>query len=144
MFADNYAEPKENGAVLSPNKEEKEDTMENEYKKYRELGGIINKGDYMSAILRAKDTVSTDEYLVKHAKMIARVAGISLDENDPRVVLYGILRNDKKPADKEPHHSSMSDQRIFVEALRMLKDEDALKKCIDSYPHISFNYEQGD
>jgi len=31
---------------------------------------------------------------------------------------------------------------LFVEALRMLGDEESLKKFIESHPHISFDYKK--
>jgi hypothetical protein len=140
MFVDNHAGGEKVGEVPEVNKVGEEIVEKFEYKKYCELGGIINEGDYSSALTRAKETVVVDEHLAGQAKSIAEFAGISLGENDPRVILYGVLRKDTKPDGGGDHHSSMSDQQLFVEALRMYGDEDALKKCIDAYPYISFDY----
>lgn len=115
----------------------------NPYRQYQETGGIINKKDYESALTRAQDAATTTEdVLVKQAQNIAEFAGIELhnekDAPDPRVVLYGVLRTDAKPEDTAHHHSQMSDQRLFAEALRMLGDTASLQKLIAAYPNISF------
>lgn len=114
---------------------------------YQELGGIINETDYNSTLERAKNTTTLDEALIKQAEKIAKFAGIELQntENtiDPRTILYGILRRDVTPKDIRHHHGSMSDQRIFMEALRMLKDVESLDKMIKAYPNISFKYKAG-
>jgi hypothetical protein len=173
MFVDNYAEAKENGTIIKQNKKEEVVAVKNDYKRYRELGGIINEADYASALARTKEKVIVNELFAKHAKNMARVAGIVLDEKDSRAILYGILRGDTetnvsekkqkenkeiktdesvhrdnnsvlKKKETEGYLSQMSDQKIFVEALRMLGDEDALKKCIEAYPNISFNYAHED
>ncbi len=118
---------------------------ENNYQRYQELGGIINEDDYRSALTKAKDTVILDEALIKQAKDIAKFAGIELDSAedaiDPRITLYGILRRDVRPKEVKYHHDQMSDQRIFVEALRMLCDVGSLEKMVKMYPHISFEYQ---
>ena len=76
---------------------------------------------------------------VAQAVLMAQHAGIEIDSNasnDPRVVLYGILRNDTMPQGVEYHHAQMSDQKIFAEALRMLGDKDSLEKFTAALPHI--------
>ncbi|OGG45817.1 hypothetical protein A2673_04045 [Candidatus Kaiserbacteria bacterium RIFCSPHIGHO2_01_FULL_50_13] len=115
-------------------------TKENDaYDNYRTLGGIINEKDYTSALGRAEKTATLNTTLVQQAKNIATYAGIVLkNSGDPRVNLYAALRADNKPKDVEHHHSQMSDQRLFAEALRMLGDTDALNKTIAAYPNISF------
>ncbi len=111
------------------------------YQQYQELGGIINKEDYQSALARAKNTTTLDDRLINQSELIARVAGIELynakDSIDQRTMLYGILRTDK-PEGAKYHHCQMSDQRLFAEALRMLGDVDSLNKLINTHPHISF------
>ena len=115
--------------------------MKKSYKQYQELGGIINKKDYRSALTRAKNTTTLDIRLIKQSELIARVARIELnntkDSIDQRTILYGALRSDK-PEGVKYHHCQMSDQRLFAEALRMLGDVDSLNKLIDTHPHISF------
>jgi len=112
------------------------------YQEYRDLGGIINKEDYQSVLLRAKNPAALGAALIEQSELIARGAGIELHNTkeaiDPRTLLYGILRTDSKPQEAKYHHSQMSDQRLFAEALRMLEDTDALRKLIDAYPNIPF------
>ena len=111
------------------------------YDKYRELGGIINEKDYISALDRAEKTTVFNELLIKQAENIARYAGIVLDNSsgvDPKIKLYAVLRADNGPKDIKHHHDQMSDQRLFAEALRMLGDVDSLNKTIAAYPNISF------
>jgi len=112
------------------------------YERYKKLGGIINKKDYNSAITRSKISVVTNELQILQAQLIARSAGIRLTNAegilDQRIALYGILRSDTAPEWVKYHHSQMSDQRLFAEALRMLGDSDSLYKLINTHPHISF------
>lgn len=116
------------------------------YHQYWELGGIINEKDYKNALARAKNTTTIDKIQIKQAKGIAKFAGIELHntENaiDPRIILYGILRSDVAPMEVTSHHSQMSDQCLFVEALRMLGDVESLNKMIRAYPNISFKYHE--
>ncbi|OGN09373.1 MAG: hypothetical protein A3C61_00715 [Candidatus Yanofskybacteria bacterium RIFCSPHIGHO2_02_FULL_39_10] len=62
--------------------------------------------------------------------------------NDQRTSIYydGVSNSDTKTKEVERHHSEMNDQRIFVEALRMLGDVDSVDKMIKAYPNISFKY----
>lgn len=113
------------------------------YKRYRELGGIINEKDYKSILTRADNTAVLDITLIKQFECIAEFAGIELhntkDTFDQRTILYGILRTDIKPTEVQYHHSQMCDQRLFAEALRMFGDTDSLQKIIESHPNISFS-----
>ena len=111
------------------------------YGKYQKLGGIINEKDCISALTRAEKIVAFNEPLRRQAKNIAEYAGIVLDDSggiDPKVKLYAVLRADNKPRNVKNHHSQMSDQRLFAEAIRMLGDVDSLNKMIAAYPDISF------
>lgn len=116
-----------------------EEAPRNKYEQYRSLGGVINEEDYQSALDRIKGTVSLDKNLISQAGGIARASDIELHnlggQLDPRVILYGILRTDTNP-NAEYHHSQMSDQKLFAEALRMLGDEDSLQKLIVAHPNI--------
>ncbi len=115
------------------------------YERYQALGGIINEQDYASALARAKEAAAVDKTQMAQVEVMARVAGIELKTEgavDPRAVLYGILRSDRNTSGAKYHHSQMGDQRLFVEALRMLGDEESLKKFIESHPHISFDYKK--
>ena len=113
--------------------------MEENYQNYKELGGIINEGDYQSALTRAKNTTTIYDRWVKQSELIARVAKIELrnekDSLDQRTILYGVLRSDK-PKGVKYHHCQMSDQRLFAEVLRMLGDVDSLDKLINTHPNI--------
>ncbi|MDP3697043.1 MAG: hypothetical protein Q8R55_03345 [Candidatus Taylorbacteria bacterium] len=110
------------------------------YQRYQELGGIINEKDYGSALTKAKNTTTLAIALIKGLRVIAEFAGIELhnakDSIDPRTILYGILRTDTKPEGVQDHHSQMSDQRLFAEALRMLGDTDALNKLVDAHHKV--------
>jgi len=111
------------------------------YDKYRELGGIINQKDYISALERVEKTEALNEHMIRQAENITKYAGIILDSSggvDPKVKLYAVLRADNKPEDVKDHHSQMPDQRLFAEAARMLGDVDSLNKMIAAYPNISF------
>ncbi len=112
------------------------------YEQYKALGGIINEKDYESAITRSKNVTAPDKALITQTESIAETAGVELhntkDSLDPRVVLYGILRNDTHPEGVKYHHSQMSDQRLFAEALRMLGDTESLNKVVGAYPNITF------
>lgn len=122
-------------------KEGSGEASENKYALYQEMGGIINEKDYQKAFDTFKEVKSHDQNLTVQTETIARAAGITLhntrDSLDSRTALYGVLRQDVNP-DPEYHHSQMSDQRLFAEALRMLGDEESLQKLIKSHPHISF------
>ena len=105
---------------------------ESSYQQYRKMGGVINEKDYKSALDRAKNAAALDnKSLILQVELIARKAGIALQNPegalDQRIILYGILRTDINQGEKY-HHSQMSDQQLFAEALRMLKDEESLKK----------------
>ena len=111
------------------------------YAQYQELGGIINKEDYESALQRSAETAAvSDTTMVAQVEDMAEFAGIELQKeksaNDPRVKLYAVLRGDSKPEDVKYHHSQMSDQRLFAEVLRILGDTEALSKLIDAYHKI--------
>jgi len=121
-------------------KENVEKDSKHSYPRYKALGGIINEKDYKSALDRAQSMAALEnKSLVLQAKMIAEESGIALHSleiaSDPRVILYGILRTEVNPGEKY-HHSQMGDQQLFAEALRMLEDEDSLKKLIEAHPNI--------
>src|SRR3989344_6426129 len=113
--------------------EQKKDT----YAQYKELRGIINKNDYESALERSAETDMVSDAAMKQVEDMAKFAGIELKSeegaNDPRVKLYAILRSDSKPENVQHHHSQMSDQRLFAEVLRILRDTKALNKLIGAY-----------
>ena len=117
------------------------------YQQYLECGGIINEKDYESALARARNAMTApdtpEKELGKEPGNMAKFAGIELhdteDALDQRTVLYRILRADAKPKEVKYHHSQMSDQRLFAEVLRMLHDEDALKKLIAAYHKVGIH-----
>ena len=107
-----------------------------QYNRYKALGGIINEKDWKSVLERAK-AGGTDGHTLGQAESIAKFSGVTLT---PLVAaLYCVLRSDEKPPEVENHHSQMSDQRLFAEALRMLDDAESLNKLIAAYPNISFD-----
>ncbi|OHA05820.1 MAG: hypothetical protein A2934_04505 [Candidatus Sungbacteria bacterium RIFCSPLOWO2_01_FULL_47_10] len=111
------------------------------YDQYQKLGGVINEKDCIIALERAEKTTVFSEPLIGQAENIAKYAGIALDNSsgvDPKVKLYAVLRAYAKPEDAKNHHSKMSDQRLFAEAVRMLGDIDSLNKMIAAYPNIDF------
>jgi hypothetical protein len=120
----------------------------NSYQRYLDLGGIINEDDYDSALKRAGGATKISEVTIMQAENIARFSGIELRDIDgtidPRVTLYGILRNDARPEGVKYHHDQMSDQQIFVEALRMFGNTESADKVIKAHPNISFKYQRED
>lgn len=110
------------------------------YARYQELGGVINRNDYESALKRSGETAKVSDTAIKQVENMAKFAGIELQNeksvNDPRIKLYAILRGDKKPEEVKHHHSQMSDQRLFAEALRMLGDTEALNKLTEAYHKV--------
>ncbi len=133
-----------NKELLEKGVEAHDTPEENNYQRYLELGGIINEKDYNNALTRSKNSTIPEKTLITNAENIAKFSGIELhntkDAIDPRIILYGILRRDVQPKEVKHHHQQMSDQQIFVEALRMLGDIKSLDKIIKAYPNISFKY----
>lgn len=138
MSGSNLKTENEDGLSQSE-KQATPDSTKESYQNYKELGGIINEGDYQSALARAKDTTELDIRLVNQSELIAKVAKIELNNMkgslDQRTILYGVLRSDK-PQGVKYHHCQMSDQRLFAEVLRMLGDVDSLDKLINAHPNI--------
>ncbi|MDO8504751.1 MAG: hypothetical protein Q7S36_02760 [Candidatus Liptonbacteria bacterium] len=130
---------------MEPKNESGKEAPENNYEQYKSLGGIINENDYQSAL----DRMDSAKELKKDSSQIIQALNMSLyakielngpeKSADPRVLLYATLREDAGPKDNTYHYSQMSDQRLFAEALRMLGDEDSLKKMVETLPHI-FNW----
>ena len=120
---------------------------ERNYRRYLELGGIIDEKDYENALERAGNAGKPVESRISQAEGIAEHAGIELhsqeDAVDERVSLYGILRSDVRPEGVRHHHSQITDQRIFMEVLRMLGDVESIGKMVEAYPNISFEYQRG-
>jgi len=127
---------------------------ETSYKRYLELGGIINEHDFRSAIGRMPgirrvimfENGSSIQSRVGQVRGIAKYSGIELRDPeyipDPRIILYVILRGDTRPKGVKYHHDQMCDQRIFAEVLRMLGDKDSFDKLVKAHPHISFEYKR--
>ena len=122
------------------------------YQHYQKLGGIINESDYRSALQRAREPNALDRVdifeaqkinsTIQQARNIARFSEIELSDSgdalDFKIVLYAILRLDTQPEGVRWHHSQMSDQRLFAEVLRMLKDANSLGKLTRAFLNISF------
>ena len=117
-----------------------EDTPEYSYEHYKELDGIINEKDYASSLEKSRSLTSMDKSYIRQAQNIAGIAGIELnisdEDMDPRVKLYYVLRSDIQPEDVKHHHSQLSDQRLFLEVLRMLEDAGSAEKMKVAY-HIN-------
>lgn len=131
-----------NKELLENGQDVQDSPEKNTYKKYRELGGIINESDYNSALSRL-ETYIPDKNQIQQVLNMTDFAGIELSPKpatDPIVKLYSILRNDVRPQGVKYHHDQMSDQQILVEALRMLEDAESADKMINKHPHISFEY----
>lgn len=124
-----------------PSKGEEMGVRDINYRRYRELGGIIDEANYRKALARVGHTTRLIDTLVVQARLIARVAGITLDNSggylNAATILYGVLRTDLNPG-TQYHHSQMCDQRLFAEALRMLDCPDLLAKVIEAHPNICF------
>jgi hypothetical protein len=133
-----------NNELLEKGPDMQDTPEENSYQRYQDLGGVINETDYDSALSRLKEAYISDKTLIAQAENIARFAGIELqsdeDASDPRVILYGILRRDVRSEGVKYHHDQMSDQKIFMEALRMLGDVESADKMVKAYLNISFDY----
>lgn len=108
---------------------------EHTYEEYMKLGGIINVSDYSSALLRARGKAPS-AYGRAQAELMARVAGIPLEEKDALIALYSVLREDENFGHEKYHHSQMSDQQLFAEVLRMRGEAEFLRKFIAAHPHI--------
>lgn len=106
------------------------------YEDYTKRGGIINEKDYSSVVERADKQFDVSVAQRAQAESIFTYAHIAPDERVTK--LYAILRSDVRPQEVEHHHSEMSDQRLFAEALRMVGDTESLKKLVEAYPNISF------
>lgn len=122
---------------MRENQEEK-----TEYQKYQEAGGIFNEVDYNEALERSFLILPPERNLNKQAELqaeqMAKFAGLN-GPIDRSIRLYGILRTDTNPDKKEYHHSQMSDQSLFAEALRMNNSVLSLKKFIEAYHKTEIN-----
>ena len=110
---------------------------EHEYKEYKALGGILDEMEYRNVLGRIDSSrnVPPNSPTSLQAKVMANVAGITLSPET--VVLYGILRNDVKPSpDTKNHYSTLTDQKLFAEALRMVGDKDSLATFIEKNARI--------
>jgi len=112
---------------------------ERNYARYTALGGIINEKDHDSVIARAEKGVVENKTRRTNMDVTAQFSGIERTAVDKAYPYYEILRTDERPAGVEYHHSSMSDQRLFAEALRMVGDTVSLEKLIAAHPHIAFS-----
>ena len=117
---------------------EQKDGVALSYAGYVREGGLINETDYQNALTRVRDS-DVNVGARQQAEGIAKFSGIDLDllrsDVDPRA-LYGVLRNDTAPEEIVHHHDQMSDQRLFVEMLRMLEEGEAVRLVKNAYPHI--------
>jgi hypothetical protein len=132
----------EQGALWKQNKEasatEDNETNEQEnWQEYQALGGTLDESSYQSVVEKMKSVTTADAVYATQAAVIARAAGMdSLGNSDSRVIAYSVLRSDTNTAGEEHHHSQMSDQKLFAEALRIQGDKESLDKLIVSHPHI--------
>jgi len=114
----------------------------NSYEKYQSAGGIINKTDYANALAQAKDKKSIDSNSLAQVQVMARRAGIVLQDRgteiDPRVALYAVLQADTNFLNSTPKERYLRDrdQFLFMEVLRMLGDTESLERFLKAHPHI--------
>lgn len=143
----------------------------NSYQRYLELGGIINEEDYKKAfetlanikteaditrLLRERSKEEDPEIAANHTRTLVRQAtGVadsaeielynSEDNLDPKIILYIILRTDKRTRGTRYYHDDMWDRQTFVEALRILGDAESVKTMIEKYNlNTNFIYQRGD
>lgn len=133
-----------------------------EYYKKEPFNGIINEFDFRrllgalkvstlysikaDALLKARAMSQYDasmDAIIEHqidqrvlqAENMAESAGIALDNTkglDPRVLLYVIMRDEKRPNGAEFYHDDMTDNRLFEEILRMAGDAESVNKFVES------------
>ncbi|MDP2668495.1 MAG: hypothetical protein Q8P07_01525 [bacterium] len=110
------------------------------YQEYQEAGGIINESDYKNTFERYSNLTQTQINEITEmaqwkmqAMNMAKSAGLTMHKNNKAIEFYGLLRGDTKPEDVQYHHGQMSDQSLFLEALRMSGDADSADKLIETY-----------
>ena len=105
------------------------------YEKYKTDGGKLSHQEYeeiMKCAVDQKDWPLNPLWKV-HTDVMAKVAGITLL---PEVVtIYGILREEKRNLIKDSF-STLSDQELLAEALRMTGDMHSLSTFIQKHTHI--------
>lgn len=83
----------------------------------------------------AQHMASAAGILLEADETLEKVVGTELGAvkfiKDPRAVLFTILRGHTDTVGAGNHHSQMGDRELFVEALRMLRDEESLKKLAE-------------
>jgi len=118
---------------------------QNDYEKYRNAGGFLSEADFANALAEVKARRTVEPHSLSQAEGMAKAAGIVLESReegiDPRVALYDVLhdmlRVDTQGDVKRYHHSQLSDQPLFAEALRMLDDTESLAKFLKMHSAIS-------
>ena len=131
----NVVEGSGNVLPFKPRNESAENVYK--YKEYKALGGILDEMEYQDVLGRIDSSRNIPPYSPTslQAEVMAKFAGITLSPET--VALYGVLRNDVKPdPDTEEHYSTLNDQKLFAEALRMVGDKDSLATFIEKHPHI--------
>ena len=87
----------------------------------------IMEKDFYEEGIDMRDGEQKSGVAMKQAENMAEFAGIELQDHDPRVKLYATLRD------------KTSDQRLFAEVLRILRDTEALNKLIGAYHKVGIH-----
>ena len=140
-FVDSSGEPEEkkSAVILQFKPRTYESAAENghEYKEYKALGGILDEMEYRNVLGRidSSKNVPPNSPTSLQAESMANAAGIILSPET--VALYGLLRHDVKPSpDTKNHYSTLNDQKLLAEALRMVGDKNSLATFIEKHAHI--------
>ncbi|GEM_PF-2510364 len=134
-------EKKEGGIVLpfklKPRTYESATERARGYKEYKALGGILDEMEYQDILGRIDSVRNTplNSSTPLQAKSMASAAGITLSPET--IALYGVLRHYEEPnPDAKEHYSTLNDQKVLAEALRLVGDKDSLATFIETHPHI--------
>lgn len=109
------------------------------YERYHARGGSINETEYLDILKQAENAKEIKDIFSNHAEIYARNAGVTLSNSenniDPKVILYGILRDAKYPETQTgSHYTQMSDQNLLHEVMLILEDMDSAKQ-LETYFH---------
>lgn len=123
---------------IGTGEQEKNENQNDNYERYKVLGGTISEEEYKNVLLRKTVGGTMRPERIEQARVIAQAADIPV--RDEVVALYAILRGDTTPlaARGKEHHSKKNDPEVFREALRMVGDIDSIRKLETAYPAVFF------